>query len=70
MEEAQAVLDRLRRIEALEGLGSPADVLLGELRALVAEAEAWARREGVEEPDALARCREALAAEGRDAIAR
>ena len=42
------MLDRLARIEALERAGSPADVLLEELRALLAEAEAWSRREGGE----------------------
>ena len=64
------MLARLERIEALDRAGSPAGVLLGELRALVAEAEAWARRERIEEPAALARCRDALAAEGREAAAR
>ena len=65
MEEAKAVLRRLARIDALERSGSPAEVLLRELRELVGEAEAWARRERIQEPAALARCREALAAEGR-----
>lgn len=45
MEEARAVLARLERIEELERRGSPAESLLGELRALVAEAEAWTRAE-------------------------
>ena len=44
--------------------------LLGELHALVAEAEAWARRERIEEPEAVARCRAALAAEGWPTVAR
>jgi hypothetical protein len=70
MEEALAVLARLERIEALETAGAPAGALLPELRALVGEAEAWARREQIEEPEALARCREALAAEGRMPVAR
>ncbi len=39
------VLARLERIEALRA-GGPASELLGELRALVPEAEAWARAEG------------------------
>jgi hypothetical protein len=39
------VLARLERIEALRTAG-PASELLGELRALVPEAEAWARAEG------------------------
>ena len=70
MDEAEAVLRRLRRIEALDRAGSPAAELLGELRALVAEAEEWARRERIDEPEALARCRDALAAEGRAAVVR
>ena len=39
------VLARLERIEALRAAG-PASELLVELRALVPEAEAWARAEG------------------------
>jgi hypothetical protein len=46
MDEANRVLARLQRIEALDrGRTEPA-VVLGELRALVGEAEAWARIEG------------------------
>ncbi|HVM15975.1 MAG TPA: hypothetical protein VM290_00135 [Gaiellaceae bacterium] len=70
MDEAEAVLRRLGRIEALDRSGSPAQELLGELHALVAEAEAWARRERIEEPEAVARCRAALAAEGWPTVAR
>jgi hypothetical protein len=45
MDEAHAVLERLDRIERLErGRADPA-VVLAELRELVVEAEAWARRE-------------------------
>ena len=44
MDEARAVLDRLGRIDALERAGAPAGELLDELRALVQEAELWARR--------------------------
>jgi hypothetical protein len=58
MEEARAVLSRLERIEALERARAEPDVLLGELRELVREAEAWARRE--RDPRALAAA-EALA---------
>jgi hypothetical protein len=48
MDEAVAVLERLARIDALEpGQGSRSRVL-GELRELVREAEAWARLEGDE----------------------
>ena len=46
MDETRAVLERLERIEELERSGATRDVLLGELRALVVEAEAWARTEG------------------------
>jgi hypothetical protein len=45
MDEAEQVLDRLRKIELLDGQQAPAEVLLGELRELLAEAEAWARLE-------------------------
>ena len=51
MEETNRVLARLRRIEELRESAAlrkdaHASVLLGELRALVPEAEAWARAEG------------------------
>ena len=52
MDEARAVLLRLERIETLEGAEADPAVLLGELRELVREAEAWARRE--RDPRALA----------------
>ena len=42
---AAGVLARLERIEALRAAG-PASELLAELRALVPEAEEWARVEG------------------------
>jgi hypothetical protein len=45
MDEARAVLARLERIETLERARADPAVLLGELRELVREAEAWARRE-------------------------
>jgi hypothetical protein len=45
MEEARRVLARLERIERLDRDATPAHVLLAELRALVREAEAWARVE-------------------------
>ncbi len=45
MDEAERVLARLERIERLRDAGPGAD-LLDELRALVPEAEAWARAEG------------------------
>jgi hypothetical protein len=40
------VLRRLARIEALDRAHAPPGVMLGELRALVREAEVWARAEG------------------------
>jgi hypothetical protein len=54
MEAARAVLDRLDRIERLETSGAPAEELLDEVRALLGEAERWARRERVDVDDALA----------------
>ena len=41
----ESVLTRLERIEELRATGPPG-ALLAELRALVPEAEAWARAEG------------------------
>ena len=64
MVEARAVLARLERIERLERDGTPARVLLDEVRALLGEAEAWVRAEpaGTDlAQGALERCREALA---------
>ncbi len=64
MDEARAVLERLERIDALERDGAPAERLLGEVRALLAEAEAWVRAEprGTDPAqDALERCRDVLA---------
>ena len=61
MEEAQSVLERLERIRELDGAGAPAGELLAELRALVSEAEGWARAEGGEAGEhAVARLRESL----------
>jgi hypothetical protein len=64
MDEARAVLERLRRIEVLEAEGASARSLLAEVRALLDEAEAWLAVEasGTELPRAaLERCRAALA---------
>ncbi len=65
MDEARAVLRRLDRIEALDRAEAPSAELLGELRALVRDAENWLRAEP--EPcgavAALAGCRAALEAE-------
>jgi hypothetical protein len=55
MEEARAVLARLERIEALERARADPEMLLGELRELVREAEAWARRERDPRAEAAAR---------------
>lgn len=63
MEDAERVLERLARIEELEGARAAPTELLEELRALVREAEVWLRAEP--EPggavEALVRCRAALA---------
>ena len=48
MDESEAVLERLERIEALDASGASPGELVEELRALLAEAEAWSRREGGE----------------------
>ena len=40
------MLERLRRIDELERVQAPPRLVLGELRELVREAEAWARLEG------------------------
>jgi hypothetical protein len=56
------VLERLRRIDALERERAPAAALLAEVRALLLEAEEWVRREGDDRAEcALERCREAFA---------
>jgi hypothetical protein len=46
MEEADRVLARLARIERLDRKEATTALLLDELRALVREAEDWARSEG------------------------
>jgi len=48
VDEGRAVLERLERIEELERAGAAHDELLGELRSLLGEAEAWSRSEGGE----------------------
>jgi hypothetical protein len=68
MDEAERVLARLTRIETLRtgarsGAGLPQ--LLAELRALVPEAEAWARAEG----DARARTAATKLREGAEGMA-
>ncbi len=55
------MLARLERIDALDRGRADPGVVLGELRALVREAEAWARLEG----DARARAAVAETSRGR-----
>lgn len=72
MEEARRVLARLERIDALERERALPGELLGELRALLAEAEAWARAErGVPDAasDAVERCRQMLEDTSRTLLA-
>ena len=57
MDESRAVLERLERIEALDRAGASSALLIGELRALLVEAEEWSRGEGGE---AAARAVESL----------
>ena len=45
VDEGQRVLERLRRIDSLDRETTPPDRLLGELRALLGEAESWVRSE-------------------------
>lgn len=63
MDEAERVLTRLRRIEALERERAAPQVLLAELRELVREAEAWVQAEpgGTACAEAaIGRCRRAI----------
>jgi hypothetical protein len=62
MDEVEAIVERLGRIERLRGEGAAAADLLSELRELLAEAEAWADVEGGEAGEnAVSRLRAALA---------
>jgi hypothetical protein len=72
MEEARRVLARLERIDALDREHALPGDLLAELRALLAEAEAWTRAESTvpeTATDALERCREMLRDSGRTLLA-
>jgi hypothetical protein len=74
VDEALKVMERLARIETLEREGCPAGVLLGEVRALLHEAEEWVRAEPGETDraaDSLNRCRLALttAVQGKEVTA-
>lgn len=70
MEEARRVLERLARIEELERQQVPSERLLGELRELVREAEAWVRAEPDpgDATEALDRCRSALGGREHDEV--
>jgi hypothetical protein len=68
VEEARAVLRRLDRIDRLERAGAAPTELLGEVRALLGEAERWARRDRADVDDTLDRCRDALASRGRELV--
>ena len=75
MDEARRVIDRLERIDQLRGDGAPAAVLLGEVRALLADGERWLateRTEGLDEARAvLDRCRQRLGERaGEEVVAR
>jgi hypothetical protein len=48
MDESRAILERLERIEALDREGAAPGELIAELRALLGEAESWARADGGE----------------------
>jgi hypothetical protein len=62
VDEAARVLRRLERIESLDREQAGVPRLLDELRALVGEAEAWARLEGDERAQsAVSRLREGAA---------
>ncbi len=62
--EAEAVLERLARIEALDREGAPAGSLIDELRALITEAQLWSRAEGGEAGnEAVSRLQSALTPE-------
>ena len=63
MDEARRVLDRLSRIERLDRAAVAPSELLAELRALLREAEAWARVEGGDADGAVERLRAALVRE-------
>jgi hypothetical protein len=65
VEKERALLKRLDRIDGLRRDDAPAEVLLDEVRSLLAEAEEWVREEPSPPPRAVAAIelsREALAA--------
>ena len=65
VEKERAILERLERIDGLRREHAPAGVVLGEVRALLFEAEDWVREEADASGrvvDALERSKSALAA--------
>jgi hypothetical protein len=64
VEKERAILERLERIDGLRREDAPAEVLLDEVRALLADAEDWVGEEQVPSrtADAVERARVALAA--------
>jgi hypothetical protein len=72
MDEARRVIDRLERIDRLRGDGAPAEVLLSEVRALLADGEEWLateRAQGLDEARAaLDRCRQGLVDDERKEV--
>jgi hypothetical protein len=65
VDEARRVIERLDRIETLKRAGAPAESLLGEVRALLRDGEAWLASEpgGTERArEVLARCEERMGA--------
>jgi hypothetical protein len=72
VEEARRVLARLERIEALDRDAALPGALLAELRALLSDAEAWARTERKVPETALTaveRCRQMLEDTSRTLLA-
>jgi hypothetical protein len=65
VEKEHAILERLERIDGLRSEDAPAEVLLDEVRALLADAEDWVREEPVPSraANAVERAKEALAAD-------
>jgi len=63
VEKERAILERLERIDGLRSEDAPAEVLLDEVRALLSDAEDWAREEHLpfRTEAAVDRAREALA---------
>jgi hypothetical protein len=71
MDEARRVIDRLEQIEALRRRSATPVEVLGEVRALLAESEAWLQSEEHAEAarDALDRVRKALESGRRTLVA-